>query len=128
MNAESESLKDDDAIYADEPLGPIRRVTTDLGPRGRHNVTARQAARSLDRVASSAFVLSNPGPSRSRSVSRQRIARVNTLDLPQLSRQVTIGRNSQFYNLTEDDRDRLGGIEYRALKLLMKFVFGASSF
>jgi hypothetical protein len=49
---------------------------------------------------------------------------VKTSDLPQLSRQVTIGRNSNFYNLSEEDRERLGGIEYRALRLLLKFVSG----
>lgn len=56
---------------------------------------------------------------RSRSVSRARSA-----DLPYLSREVTVGRNSQFRNLTAEDRERLGGIEYRALKLLLKVVFG----
>ena len=29
-----------------------------------------------------------------------------------------IGRNSQFYSLTEAERERLGGVEYRAVKLL----------
>ena len=38
--------------------------------------------------------------------------------MPYLSYQPTIGRNSAFVNLTEDQREELGGIEYRALKLL----------
>jgi Trk-type K+ transport system membrane component len=37
---------------------------------------------------------------------------------PYLSYQPTIGRNSFFVNLTEEQREELGGIEYRALKTL----------
>ncbi|KAJ3492850.1 hypothetical protein NLG97_g5107 [Lecanicillium saksenae] len=45
-------------------------------------------------------------------------------DMPFLSRQATVGRNSSFHNLTRKDREELGGIEYRALKLLLKIVSG----
>ena len=38
--------------------------------------------------------------------------------MPYLSWQPTIGRNSAFVDLTEEQRDELGGIEYRALKTL----------
>lgn len=38
--------------------------------------------------------------------------------MPYLSWAPTIGRNSNFIDLTEDQREELGGIEYRALKLL----------
>ena len=38
--------------------------------------------------------------------------------LPYLSWQPTIGRNSAFVDLTEDQREELGGIEYRSLKTL----------
>jgi hypothetical protein len=82
----------------------------------------------LERVASTMFVL---GPSASQppraptqplepSLSQQ-------LDLPELSSHATIGRNSQFHNLTDEDREMLGGIEYRSLKLLLKIVTGKSS-
>lgn len=37
---------------------------------------------------------------------------------PYLSWQATIGRNSAFVDLTEDQREELGGIEYRSLKTL----------
>lgn len=37
---------------------------------------------------------------------------------PYLSYEPTIGRNSFFVNLTEEQREELGGIEYRALKTL----------
>ncbi|KKY22654.1 putative potassium ion transporter [Phaeomoniella chlamydospora] len=38
--------------------------------------------------------------------------------MPYLSWEPTIGRNSMFVNLTEEQREELGGIEYRALKTL----------
>ncbi|KAI9374617.1 cation transport protein-domain-containing protein [Aspergillus egyptiacus] len=38
--------------------------------------------------------------------------------LPYLSWDATVGRNSNFIALTEEQRDELGGIEYRALKTL----------
>ncbi|KAJ5180530.1 hypothetical protein N7492_003740 [Penicillium capsulatum] len=49
---------------------------------------------------------------------------VKQLDLPKISSRATIGRNSQFHNLSTEDRERLGGIEYRSLKLLLKIVTG----
>lgn len=88
-------------------------------------------ARSIDRVATvatSVFVIgSGPGVgagSRSRRVSFSQQPALN--DVPFLSRQATIGRNSQFHNLTSEDREALGGIEYRSLKLLLKVVVGES--
>ena len=38
--------------------------------------------------------------------------------MPYLSWTPTIGRNSAFVDLTEEQREELGGIEYRALKTL----------
>ena len=38
--------------------------------------------------------------------------------MPYLSYEATIGRNSMFVNLTEEQREELGGIEYRSLKTL----------
>ncbi|KAG5438771.1 hypothetical protein PCANB_002491 [Pneumocystis canis] len=46
---------------------------------------------------------------------------------PYLSYQPTIGRNSAFVTLTKEQRDELGGIEYRALKLLC-WILGAICF
>jgi hypothetical protein len=46
------------------------------------------------------------------------------LCLPQISTHATVGRNSQFHNLSAEDREQLGGIEYRSLKLLLKIVTG----
>ena len=42
----------------------------------------------------------------------------NEQPTPYLSWQPTIGRNSAFVDLTEDQREELGGIEYRSLKTL----------
>ena len=39
-------------------------------------------------------------------------------------REVTIGRNSTFRHLSSEDRDELGGIEYKSLKLLLKIIIG----
>ncbi|KAK7938066.1 potassium transport protein TRK1/TRK2 [Apiospora aurea] len=43
---------------------------------------------------------------------------------PYLSWQPTIGRNSEFLDLTEEQREELGGIEYRSLKTLAVVVTG----
>ncbi|KAI9932406.1 hypothetical protein MW887_009919 [Aspergillus wentii] len=73
----------------------------------------------LERVASSMFVIG-----RRPSEQGQRIQRAVSLskdsNLPGLSSQASVGRNSQFYNLTARDRETLGGIEYRALRVLLR--------
>lgn len=79
----------------------------------------------LERVASSMFVV---GPPTTHGVKEQSQTLDQSLsqqlDLPELSSHATIGRNSQFHNLTAEDREVLGGIEYRSLKLLLKIVTG----
>ncbi|TKA80593.1 hypothetical protein B0A55_02897 [Friedmanniomyces simplex] len=42
--------------------------------------------------------------------------------MPYLTWQATIGRNSAFLGLSEEQREELGGIEYRALKTLAKIL------
>ncbi|GKZ77947.1 low affinity potassium transporter [Aspergillus niger] len=79
----------------------------------------------FERVASSLFVIGKQ-PSRAREPSlRPAISLSKDANLPELSVQATLGRNSQFHNLTAADRERLGGIEYRSLRLLLKIVIGA---
>ncbi|KAI9896957.1 hypothetical protein N3K66_007979 [Trichothecium roseum] len=100
----------------------LRRRRTD-GSR----ITFAQA-RSFDRVAtaaSSVFVIGNEKPRRERrnSTSSQ-IQQPAINERPFLSKQATLGRNSRFHNLTSEDREALGGIEYRSLKLLLKIVVG----
>ncbi|CAH6721822.1 low-affinity potassium transport protein [[Candida] jaroonii] len=41
-----------------------------------------------------------------------------------LSWEPTVGRNSNFVHLTDDQKAELGGVEYRAIKLLIKIVWG----
>ncbi|KAJ4854607.1 cation transport protein domain-containing protein [Trichoderma breve] len=84
--------------------------------------------RTIDRVtsiASSIFVIgSNPPRRRNSTISSiSQQCRVQTKDMLALSHHATLGRNSEFYNLTKEDREKLGGIEYRSLKLLLKIVF-----
>ncbi|KAH2150308.1 hypothetical protein KXV68_008500 [Aspergillus fumigatus] len=78
----------------------------------------------LERVASSMFVLGSY-PSRSQERQTRRITSLaRDPELPQLSSQASLGRNSKFYNLTPEDREALGGIEYRSLRLLLKITLG----
>lgn len=81
---------------------------------------------SMERVASvatSIFVIgSERQPRQRRASAASEQPELN--DRPFLSSQATLGRNSHFHNLTSADRAALGGIEYRALKLLLKIVSG----
>jgi hypothetical protein len=49
---------------------------------------------------------------------RSALTREKTHDMPYLSWQPTMGRNSQFPGLTLEQREELGGIEYRSLRTL----------
>lgn len=92
-----------------------RRTATLEGPR-------LATARSIQNVARSVLVLGSHASSERRDASVSQFPHPS--DLPTLSKQVTIGRNSRLYNLTEDDKEKLGGIEYRALKMLIKIIPG----
>ncbi|KAL1642913.1 hypothetical protein SLS58_005155 [Diplodia intermedia] len=100
--------------------GGLTRRRTRPGP-------SMPSALSIENVASSMFVLGADPTARKSSHSR-RSASVSRSSMsnaaPYLSREATIGRNSQFYNLSAEDREQLGGIEYRSLKLLLKIVTG----
>lgn len=88
------------------------------------NQPALMTTRSLERAATSILALGHTPPPPKHKSSSVLPTEPKTLDLPYLTRQVTVGRNSRFYNLTSTDREVLGGIEYRALKLLLKFILG----
>ncbi|KAK8132044.1 hypothetical protein PG999_000217 [Apiospora kogelbergensis] len=92
-----------------------RRTATLEGPK-------LATARSIQNVARSVLVLGSRASSERRDASVSQFPHPS--DLPTLSKQVTIGRNSRLYNLTEDDKEKLGGIEYRALKMLIKIIPG----
>lgn len=101
---------------SNDPYGELRRRNVSRsGP-------SMRTAHSIEKVASSMFVLG--GDSHNERRKSDAFAAPRPSDLPSLSREVTIGRNSQFLNMTASDREKLGGIEYRALKLLLKIVIG----
>lgn len=64
-------------------------------------------------------------PTRSKTLERVRSAlggRDKINDMPYLSWTPTLGRNSQFHNLTLEQREELGGIEYRSLRTLAQVL------
>lgn len=48
--------------------------------------------------------------------------RTRTKSVPYISFDAIIGRNSQFYDLREEELEELGGVEYRALSILLWLV------
>ncbi|KAK7427030.1 hypothetical protein QQZ08_006457 [Neonectria magnoliae] len=115
--------RDDLSIH--EIPGPSTSSTNQMRHR-RLDGPSLSNARSLERVAtvaSSMFVFGRELRKERSAASTQTPARA-TDDFPQLSREVTVGRNSAFLNLSSRDREELGGIEYRSLKLLLKIVTG----
>jgi len=109
---------DEDAIKTAEISGLTRRrvYQHDDGP-------SISRSKSFEQAAASLFVIGNTET----TTPRQSTASTRWADLPYLSQQVTVGRNSKFSKLTSEDRERLGGIEYRALKLLLKILSGTTS-
>ena len=92
---------------------------TSLFRRTVSNVLA--ATEPLEKVATMVF---RPGGTQSYDRRSERPSQpvFKQLDMPNISSQATQGRNSQFFDLTAEDREKLGGIEYRSLKLLLKIV------
>jgi len=115
-----------EAIVADDPA-PATHIAFDEPRflRDRHDKTAtfprlntRQST-----LPSHTYDLPEPGQFHRRSNTFNSLRRVNTprtqdIPAPYLSWQPTIGRNSFFLGLSEEQREELGGIEYRALKAL----------
>ncbi|KAI7116908.1 hypothetical protein KC337_g16197 [Hortaea werneckii] len=125
IHAVTEGGKD----YDDDDADSIELETfKNAGPAERGRRASIDGPNALQRVVSGAFVLGGESSTmarRSRSRSRRPSTSTAAFDsLPQLSDQVTIGRNSNFHNLTPRDREELGGVEYRSLKLLLKITLG----
>ncbi|KLO81851.1 putative potassium transporter TRK-1 [Fusarium fujikuroi] len=95
-----------------------RRFSNDDGLK----VTASGSMDRIAGVAASFLVLGSQIEPQPRPISSHSNQQPAINDVPFLSRQATLGRNSQFRNLTSHDREILGGIEYRSLKLLLKIV------
>ncbi|OAL04238.1 hypothetical protein IQ06DRAFT_267317 [Phaeosphaeriaceae sp. SRC1lsM3a] len=103
-------------------------ITIDVPSRQRPTTGAsvynRGRTTATDNQNSSSNTPVSPGGLRSRSRSRTLgsfLTRNKDEDedpMPYLSWTPTIGRNSNFVDLSEEQREELGGIEYRALKML----------
>ncbi|GJC82578.1 high-affinity potassium transport protein [Colletotrichum liriopes] len=112
----------DNAVRPDvdsDAISPVQRADSAKISAFAHGPVL-QAARSIERAASSAFVLGSDPRRRSRSQDRNRSSsrqRRPQDEVPEL-------RISNFSDLSESDLDVLGGVEYRALKMLLYFVFG----
>ncbi|KAF5655760.1 putative potassium transporter TRK-1 [Fusarium heterosporum] len=126
-----DKFDDDGSVDENRPKSLSRVASNTSTIRRRHRLSREDslqitAAKSMDRVvgvAASILVMgSERTPPRPRSVVSATNQQPAINDIPFLSRQATIGRNSQFHNLTKHDREVLGGIEYRSLKLLLKIV------
>ncbi|EWG51153.1 hypothetical protein FVEG_16760 [Fusarium verticillioides 7600] len=119
----SRDTRDEDVI---EPISRTQSTPIGILRRRRSAGLSLAKVRSVERVAnvaSSLFVIGNP----TQAPKERPLARAPTLavgDFPRLSREVTIGRNSIFHNLSSKDREELGGIEYKSLKLLLKIIIG----
>ena len=110
----------------------------------RRNITPDDARRDHHKLTSPLFKLTSrrttaTNRSRPRTVNEEETAppaRSNTFrslrqmtsrepePIPYLSWNPTIGRNSAFIDLTEEQREELGGIEYRSLKTLTLILMG----
>ncbi|KFY67643.1 hypothetical protein V497_00265, partial [Pseudogymnoascus sp. VKM F-4516 (FW-969)] len=120
-------ITETDTILSDDEEDAIKPCQT-----GSKNLTRRRAyqhdglnislSKSIERVASSVFVLG--ASSREEKSQTKQLPSTRPIGLPSLSRETTVGRNSQFHNLTAEDRVKLGGIEYRSLRLLLKITSG----
>jgi hypothetical protein len=106
-------------VTIDEPERP--RLRTNTGALS--NPSARKSG-TLENLEEDGNDEREPPPARTRtrtgtfSSLRRRDSKELDQATPYLSWQPTIGRNSAFVNLTEEQREELGGIEYRSLKTL----------
>ncbi|KAG0637192.1 cation transport protein-domain-containing protein [Tuber brumale] len=112
-----------------------RSISLGNGVNGSNNVRQRKLppieqflprASTVEHVISSTFSLGQH-PKRRNTSPFSRLSRKTAKEppnMPYLSYTPTLGRNSQFVGLSDEERDELGGIEYRSLKLLAKVLVG----
>ncbi len=123
MNSDDQQMKRN--ITIDEPQHPRARTQGSAMSRMKfhHHGTNDQNLPQTPSSATGFSGLRNRG--RSFTNSSMRSSRTQEKDpMPYLSWQPTIGRNSAFIDLTEEQREELGGIEYRALKTLALILVG----
>lgn len=118
---------------------PVKRtITIDESARPRPSLHADGSPATKMRRAGSlrAPSLGKTAPSFGKAISAARTRASTWMDarqgqpkesMPYLSWTPTIGRNSAFIDLTEEQREELGGIEYRALKTLAVILVCACS-
>jgi hypothetical protein len=96
---------------------PEQRQRPITGPSAYTHERGRRGSTDATETPSSAMGLRNRARSRTFGsyLSRER---EEDSPMPYLSWTPTVGRNSAFVDLTEEQREELGGIEYRSLKLL----------
>lgn len=106
-------------VTIDEPHHPRQRASSAAFPK----LSSRKSG-TLENLKLSPTDETAPPSARSRartgtfSSLKGWASKENEQATPYLSWQPTIGRNSAFVDLTEDQREELGGIEYRSLKTL----------
>lgn len=103
------------SVTIEDPKHPhLRSDTNTLSKNKSNNAETSSVVPPDDQISAALF--------RSRTNTFKSLRRSNTSQdkdpMPYLSWQPTIGRNSAFVDLTEEQREELGGIEYRSLKTL----------
>ena len=107
------------SITIDEPTSPRSKVERNIMPSLKLRRPGSAARGSFARNVFPALPRTGTMLSRRSSVSKD--------PMPYLSWTPTVGRNSAFVDLTEEQREELGGIEYRALKTLAAILVGGGS-
>ncbi|KAK1780313.1 cation transport protein-domain-containing protein [Copromyces sp. CBS 386.78] len=114
---------------AEDIVNDAKTLTHSFAPQINHLKFRRRNTRTstmnrVDEEVDPKLQRTNSRMSRRASLSAMRSAftRDKTEPTPYLSWEPTLGRNSQFRDLTEEQREELGGIEYRVLKLLQKII------
>ncbi|KAK5134775.1 hypothetical protein LTR08_006150 [Meristemomyces frigidus] len=130
----SEDVNEDDhprrGITIDEPDHPARAKDNGEEDRGNSTSFMQVLNRARGRIAHRRNTSQDHHPNEKRmsmakTFSTMRTARSSEREpMPYLSWQATIGRNSAFIDLTQEQREELGGIEYRALKTLATILVG----
>jgi len=122
--------------FADPPVGHPRRSTTqgtqrDLGFGGfpgpievLSSLLARLAPGLMNRIREG---FEMPRSTTLISVNQVQDTRLRSVrNVNYTSGQFVVGRNSQFHGLTEEVLEELGGVEYRALKILRPLIIVVS--
>ncbi|KAJ0103897.1 hypothetical protein J7T55_004222 [Diaporthe amygdali] len=125
--AKSPFLAPPKASSADMPMSPGGRSIKFLDP-----ITEGEPSQATGLGVSSVYHRGSPPLSKQKSAVSQetgneRSARSNqqqsfSIDTFLKQNKVNVGRNGQFHNLTAAEREYLGGVEYRAIKLLIATV------